>query len=133
MTTKHDLRLALQTAFLHCAPGGLALLVPDYVRETFEPFIDHGGSDGTDGDGRALRYLEWTYDPDDTDTTYATDYAYLLREVNKQTQMVHDRHICGLFPRNEWLRLLREVGFQPEIVRDHYERDLFIARRPTQS
>ena len=133
MTTEHDLRLALETAFIHCNPGGLALLVPDYVRETFEPSTDHGGSDGINGDKRALRYLEWTYDPDDTDTTYTTDYAYLLRENARQIHVVHDRHICGLFPRDEWVRLLREIGFQPEIVRDNYDRDVFIARRPTES
>jgi trans-aconitate methyltransferase len=129
MTTLHDLRLALDTAFLHCAPGGLALIVPDYVRETFEPETDHGG---TDGDGRALRYLEWTYDPDDTDTTCTTDYVYLLRENDQPVRIVHDQHICGLFPRGEWIRLLREVGFQPEITRDQYERDVFVARRPAE-
>jgi trans-aconitate methyltransferase len=127
MTTEQDLHLALETAFVHCKPGGLALFVPDYVRETFEPSTDHGGSDGN---GRAMRYLEWTYDPDETDTTYTTDYAYLLREKDQQTRVVHDRHICGVFPRDEWLRLLSEVGFQPEITRDQYERDLFVARRP---
>lgn len=131
MTTRHDLRLALETAFVHCRPGGLALIVPDYVRESFQPSTDHGGSDGSDGDERALRYLEWTYDPDDTDTTYTTEYAYLFRENNQSTKVGQDRHICGLFPRDEWLRLLREVGFEPEITRDQYERDVFIARRPT--
>ena len=101
--------------------------IPDYVRETFKPSTEH---DGGDGDNRALRYLEWSYDPDDTDTTYTTDYVYLLREGNQPVQVEHDRHICGLFPRAEWLRLLREIGFQAEIVRDQYERDLFVARRP---
>ena len=129
MTTLHDLRLALETAFLHCTPGGLALVVPDHVRETFQPATDHGGSDG---DARALRYLEWTYDPNDTDTTYTVEYAYLLRENNQPTRIEHDQHICGLFPRAEWVRLLREVGFQPEIARDQYERDIFVARRPPQ-
>src|SRR5438045_5807271 len=56
MTTQHDLRLALDTAFLHCAPGGLALVVPDYVRETFQPSTAHGVGDG---DERASRYLAW--------------------------------------------------------------------------
>src|SRR5437868_4744591 len=42
MTTLDDLRLALETAFLHCAAGGLTLLVPDHVRETFQPSTDHG-------------------------------------------------------------------------------------------
>ena len=133
MTTEQDLHLALETAFLHCKPGGLALMVPDYVRETFEPSTDHGGtdgSDGSDGDERALRYLEWTYDPDETDTTYTTDYAYLLRDGSQQMDVVHDRHICGVFPREVWFRLLREVGFNPEVTRDEYGRDIFVARRP---
>lgn len=130
MITNHDLRLALETAFLHCAPGGLALFVPDYMRETFEPGTDHGGSDG---DERGLRYLEWTYDPNDADTTYTVDYAYLLRENHQPTRLVHDQHICGLFPRDEWLGLLREIGFQPEITRDPFERDIIVARRPAES
>jgi SAM-dependent methyltransferase len=128
MTTEADLRQALETAFLHCAPDGLALLVPDYVQETFEPSTDHGGSDG---DGRALRYLEWIYDPDESDTTYTAEYVYLLREDPHPAQSVQDQHRCGLFPRATWLRLLREIGFQPTITRDPDGRDLFIARRPT--
>ena len=127
MTTLHDLRLALETTFLHCTLGGLALFVPDHVRETFEPRTDHGGSDG---EGRALRYLEWTYDPDDADTTYTVEYAYVLRENGQPTRVEHERHICGLFPRAEWVRLLHEVGLRPEITRDHYGRDIFVARRP---
>ena len=115
MTTEQDLRLALQTAFLHCTTGGLVLLVPDYVRETFQSSTDHGGSDGN---GRALRYLEWTYNSDDTDTT---EYAYLLREHGQPTRMEHDQHIHGLFDRATWLRLLRDVGLEPNIVHDPYE------------
>jgi SAM-dependent methyltransferase len=127
MTTQHGLRLALETAFVHCTPGGLALVVPDHVRETFEPTTDHGGSDS---EARALRYLEWTYDPDDTDTTYTVEYAYLLRENDQPTRIEHEQHICGLFLRAEWVGLLREVGFQPEITRDQHGRDIFLARRP---
>lgn len=139
MLTFTDLHQALETAFIHCKPGGLALFVPDNVRETFEPSTDHGGKDGDD---RSLRYLEWTYDPDDTDTEYTTEYVYLLREdiapnasnaSNASTRVEYDQHTCGLFPRAEWLRLLQDVGFEPEILRDEYERDLFLARRPIEA
>src|SRR4030095_9836008 len=65
--TFHDLRQAIETAAVHCKPKGMALFVPDYVRETFKPSTDHGGSDS---DGRSLRYLEWTYDPDEDESTY---------------------------------------------------------------
>ena len=77
LTTEDDLRQALATAFIHCRPGGVAVFAPDHVRETFVPRTDHGGHDG---DRRALRYLQWIWDPDPTDTTYVVDYAYLLRE-----------------------------------------------------
>jgi trans-aconitate methyltransferase len=126
MTTSQDLSRAIETAFVHCKPEGMALLVPDHVRETFQESTEHAGSDG---DGRALRYLEWTYDPDENDTLYTTEYVYLLREGNEPAQVEHEQHICGLFPRAEWLRLLSDAGFQSEIVRDPYERDIFVSHK----
>src|SRR5262245_44902777 len=54
MTSEDDLRRAIETAFAHLRPGGVALFVPDSVRETFAPSIEHGGHDG---DGRSIRYL----------------------------------------------------------------------------
>gem|GEM_PF-505524 len=126
MLTLEDVRQALETAAVHCKPGGTALFVPDFVCETFQPSTDHGGADG---DGRSLRYLEWTYDPDAQDSTYVTEFAYLLRERNEPTWVEHDIHTCGLFPRADWLRLLNEVGFQAEFIHDPFERELFLARR----
>ena len=127
MTTFADLRRTLETAFIHCKAGGVALFVPDHTRETFEPSTEHGGSEI---DGRALRYLEWTYDPDETDSTYTTDYVYVLREGNQPVRVEHEQHICGLFSRAEWLRLLTETGFEASTVQDQYNRDLFVARKP---
>jgi hypothetical protein len=101
MTTLADLRQALESAYVHCRPGGAALFAPDHLKETFKAGVDHGGADGDD---RALRYLEWTWDPDSDDTTYTVDYAYLLRERDGKTRVEHDRHIEGLFRRAEWLR-----------------------------
>ena len=126
MLTLQDLRQALETAAVHCKPGGLALFAPDDVQETFEPSTDHGGSDGH---GRSLRYLEWTYDPDEHDSTYITEFVYLLREGDQGTQVVHDIHICGLFERADWTRLLQEVGFLPEVIHDPFAREIFLARK----
>lgn len=127
MISARDLRQALETAFVHCRPGGCALFVPDHVQETFQPSTDHGGSDG---DGRSLRYLEWVHAPHGNDTHYIAEYVYLLREGSQPTRVEHEQHVCGLFPREEWLRLLRDIGFQPEVFRDQDERDMFLARRP---
>jgi SAM-dependent methyltransferase len=126
MTTPEDLRQAIKTVSVHCKPGGTALFVPDWVRETFEPSTNHHGRDG---DGRAIRYLEWAFDPDERDTAYTVEYVYVLREDGLPTRVEHEAHICGLFPRADWLRWLEEVGFTPEVVRDEYNRDLFVGRR----
>ena len=127
MTTPQDLGTAIETAFIHCKPGGVALFVPDQVRETFKPSTDHAGKDG---DGRALRYLEWSYDPDETDTMYTVEYVFLLREGSGPARIEHEQHICGLFPRADWLRLLQDAGFQTEVVRDNYDRDVFVTHKP---
>lgn len=126
MTSQADLRQAMQTAFVHLKPGGVVLFAPDCVRETFRPGTDHGGHDG---EGRGLRYLEWTHDPDPSDSLYTVDYAYLLSE-GEQVWVEHDRHIEGLFARADWLGWLEQTGFQASRVVDAYERDLFIGLRP---
>ncbi len=127
MTTLPELRRAMETAFIHCRPGGVALFVPDHLRETFEPSTDHGGHNG---DERALRYLEWMYDPDEDDTHCVTEYVYVLREGNQPPRIEHEQHIHGLFFRADWLRLLQETGFQTEIICDKYDRELFVSRKP---
>lgn len=113
MTTEEDLRLAIATAYAHCRPGGTALFAPDHVRESFRPSTDHGGHDGPE---RSLRYLEWTWDPDPSDSWYVVDYAFLLRERDGATRVEYDRHVAGLFGREVWLRLLAETGFEAGVV-----------------
>lgn len=133
MTTELELRRAMETAFIHCKPGGAALFAPDYIRETFRPETEHGGRDG---DGRSLRYLAWAWDPDPTDTTYVVDYAYLLREPDGSVRVEHDRHIEGLFARADWLGLLAEVGFEAKAIPFEHsevaagEHELFIGKKP---
>ena len=113
MTSEADVRQAIEAAYVHCRPGGAVLFAPDHVRENFGPNTDCGGHDAG---GKGLRYLEWTWDPDPADTTYVVDYAYLLREADGSVRVEHDRHIEGLFSRDEWLRWLREAGFEPRSV-----------------
>ena len=127
-----DLRSALETAFVHCAPGGVSLFAPDYVRESFAESTSLGGND--DGT-RGLRYLAWTWDPNPEDTTYITDYAYLLRDGDGTTRAIHDRHVEGVFPRQTWLDLLTDVGFEARVIAfSHTEvpdpLTVFVARRP---
>jgi SAM-dependent methyltransferase len=133
MTSEDDLQRALTTAFIHLTPGGIAVFLPDETQEIFEPGEDIGGSDGHDG--RAVRFLEWTTDPDPADTVVVTDYLFLLRHADGRTETAHETHHTGLFPRETWLRILRDVGFDAHRITettddDRVPRDVFIATRP---
>ena len=77
----------------------------------FTPGTDCGGSDGDDG--RAARYLEWTWDPDSNDSWVQTEYAFLLRSADSSMQVIRESHRTGLFARDVWLRVLAEEGFDP--------------------
>jgi SAM-dependent methyltransferase len=132
ITTEPDLLAVFETAFAHCRAGGVALFVPDFVRETFEPATDHGGHDGAD---RSLRYLEWTWDPDPSDLTHRMDLTYVFREPDGSVHAELDNHVCGLFPRQTWLELLRRAGFEPRAVELTHEgrpvgAEGFLATRP---
>ena len=133
LTTEPDLGAAIETAAAHTRPGGVTLIVPDAVRETFSPGTDHGGHDGPDG--RSLRYLAWTYDPDPDDTTYEVDFAVILREPDRPPRVEHDHHTLGIFARGVWLDLLRKAGLEPIEVDagDPHagEHEVFVARRPS--
>ncbi|HEY2381662.1 MAG TPA: class I SAM-dependent methyltransferase [Terriglobia bacterium] len=128
MTTEGALRRALETARVHCRPGGTALFMPDVIRETFVSLTTHGGHDGDPQDGRSIRYIEWTFDPDPSDTTYTVDFAYLLREGREPVRVVHDTHVFGIFPRDTWLRVLEETGFEGRSVTDPWGREVFVGR-----
>jgi len=112
MTTEDDLRRAIETAFVHCRHGGVALFDPDCTRETFRPLTSHGGHDG---EGKGMRYLEWVHDPDPADTSYTVDFALLLR-TGSEVRCEYDRHICGLFGHEDWLRLIGSAGFSPRAI-----------------
>jgi SAM-dependent methyltransferase len=128
MTTETDLRAVMQTAFEHLRRGGVALLVPDFTRETLVEYADRGGNDTKQG---SVRYLQWTSDPDPRDSTYVVDFAILIRDPAGQTRLVHDRHTLGLFSRATWRRLMREVGLDMRSVDlpGRFPRDIFAGRR----
>ncbi len=134
MTSASDLRAAVDTAIAHVRPGGAVLIAPDETTETYRPSTDCGGHDG---DGRGIRYLEWCYDPDPSDTTTVTDYVYALRHADGRLETVHDRHIHGLFPRQHWLDTLSASGLAQVrgVIAEHSELEpgtyeLFVGVKP---
>jgi hypothetical protein len=133
MTNLDDLKAAAETAFIHCRSGGAALFAPDHTKENFQPATKHGGHDR---DGRGLRYLEWTWDPDPGDNIYFVDFAYLLRDRANRVRAEYDHHVMGFFSQADWLRIIKAVGFEPQVVPfEHSEIEsgtceLFIGKKP---
>ncbi|MCY1021020.1 class I SAM-dependent methyltransferase [Pyxidicoccus sp. MSG2] len=129
MLTEEDLLAAARTAFVHTRPGGAAIFAPDCYRETFEDSTDTLTAD----DGRrSLRGLMWSWDPHPDDSTYVTEYAFLLREGDT-VRAVHDRHVEGLFSRETWHRVLTQAGFRVATLQrpvgDDVFDDIFLCQR----
>lgn len=132
LTTEHEVRAAMETAFVHTRPGGVAVFVPDFVAEAFVGESYHGGEDGEFG--QAARYLLWSVDPDPSDTEYETHVAYVLRHADGRVEHRYETHRRGLFARETWLRLLSDVGFEAKIAAevttdDRPSRDFMVGRK----
>ncbi|MBI4750191.1 MAG: class I SAM-dependent methyltransferase [Acidobacteria bacterium] len=127
LTTQADLDQMLETAWIHLRPGGVLILVPDCTLETFQETTAHHGHDGSDG--RSLRYLEWTFDPNPDDTHYTVVFSLVLKEASGTIRFEQDIHSFGVFSRAVWLNSLEKVGFaaheeiEPEGI-------LFVGQKP---
>lgn len=109
LTDRDSLRRAFATAAAHLRPGGRFLVLPDVLREDFEEGSVAGG--GEDGD-RAVRMLEWHWDPDPTDDTYRVDFTWLLREGDA-VRSVHEHHEMGLHSRATYWEAIVDAGLVP--------------------
>jgi len=99
-------------AYVHLRPGGAAIFAPDGVRDDFTDATEL--LECTRG-SRAMRGVQWTWDPDPSDDTVQTDYAFVLRDGTR-TEVAHEIHVSGMFPRATWLDLLSGVGFKTELI-----------------
>jgi SAM-dependent methyltransferase len=114
MTSEEDLRAALLTAYEHCKPGGVVVIAPDWVAETFRPRTTH---EGTDEGERGVRYLQWIWDADPNDTRVNYDLVLALKEGDELRTIV-DRQVVGVFPRATWLRFLEDVSLEAKAIED---------------
>ena len=119
------------TASAHVRPGGLAIFIPDLVKDDFEPACQSGGRDLPDG--RGLRYLEWVHDPDPSDTNVLVEFALMIREPGMPVRLEHDTHVEGLFDLATWRRSMGAAGFESVDIDipDPYagQHTVFVARR----
>ncbi|MGO8958356.1 MAG: class I SAM-dependent methyltransferase [Streptosporangiaceae bacterium] len=136
VTTEHDLRLVIDTAFAHCRPGGVAVFAPDHTAETFRPGAGGGGGNSHAG-GRQASFRERTSDPDGGDDWILAEYEFTLSEADGPVRVVREAHRLGCFRRQTWLRLLADAGFTADVSAGagtgndvRLPQLLFIGRRP---
>ncbi len=113
MQTEDDLRAAFATARVHLRPGGLLLVAPDLVRDTFR----HGMRLRWDSwrDGVEVIIEEAIYDSDPCDTMVESHFTYTITERGAR-RVERDVHVTGLFSIAVWFSLLEEAGFEAELI-----------------
>jgi hypothetical protein len=111
MLTEDDIRAVLATASVHLRSGGLLVMAPDYVKETFKDGTLHHNVN-SDSE-TTLTFVEYDYDPDPEDTTYKAVLLFLIRRGGN-LQVEEDHHTAGLFADSRWVELIEEAGFLPE-------------------
>ena len=113
LLTEQDLRDTLATARAHLKPGGVLLLTPDFIQESFTgPRVLHWVCDHATP---PFTVIEYCFDPDPTDTTIESIFFFIIHGKDGP-EVVEDRHTSGLFPSITWLRLMEEAGFDGELV-----------------
>ncbi len=113
MLTEDDLRAAFATARAHLRPGGLLLVAPDLVRDTFRPGMKLRWS--TQSDGVEITTEETVHDQDPNDTLVESHFTYTITERGAK-RIERDIHITGLFSLATWRALLEEAGFDTERI-----------------
>lgn len=101
------------TCRAHLEEGGVAVICPDHVADTFAPATERGGVDAVDG-ARGLRYRQRDHDPDPDDDTYLAELDIELREHGPEgttVRTVHDRLVLGMLSRTVWIDALEAAGF----------------------
>ncbi len=128
ITGIEDLAQVFETARVHLRPGGIFIAAPTYTREEW---VENQIETDQHGDGRFIvSYMSYVYDPDPADTRFEMVMVILIRD-GAELRVFEDRHTCGLFDSDTWLRTLEDRGFDAAIEPDEaMPYRLFIGRRP---
>ena len=108
MTTESDLLACFQTAAAHLEPGGILLTIPEVTSEGTvqnQTFCSTHQQEDVQ-----VTFIENHFDTDPSDTLFEVTLVFLIRRGNELSIEI-DRHVCGVFPRTTWWKLLQEAGF----------------------
>lgn len=112
LLTEQDLKHTFTTAALHLGPGGVLMVAPDWVQETFpDGWVYEWERQQED---IQVNIQEVMVDPDTTDTQVESTYTYTIKSGDETTVEV-DTHITGIFPTSTWSGLIEQAGFDVEV------------------
>ena len=122
MLSETDLRAAIATAKAHLTHGGLLLLAPDHLTDSFSgPRVIDWNRHSPNED---VTFIEYVADPDPDDTTIESVVFFITNRAGR-LEVQQDRHTFGLFPKATWIGLLEEAGFTTEyLATEGYEGDI---------
>jgi trans-aconitate methyltransferase len=112
LLTVQDLEETFATAAAHLRPGGVLMVAPDWVQETFPDGWVYTW-DRQQGDIE-VNIQEVMVDPDPADTQVESTYTYTIKKDGETTIEV-DTHVTGLFPLNTWTDLMGQAGFSVQV------------------
>jgi SAM-dependent methyltransferase len=108
MRTLDELKAAFKTAYEHLKNNGLMIT---YCEEWPEHFVQNTiRTQKETKDNIEIIFIENYYDPNPSDTTYEGTFIYLIRRDGK-LDVYKDFHTLGIFPLENWRRVIKEVGF----------------------
>lgn len=112
LLTEQDLEETFETAAIHLRPGGVFMVAPDWVQETFPDGWVYTWDQQQDD--ITVEIEEVMVDPDPSDTQVESIYTYTITKDGVTTVEV-DTHITGLFAINIWTSLMEDAGFAVEL------------------
>ena len=112
LLSEQDLKNTFATVAIHLRPGGVLMVAPDWVQETFpDGWVFNWDQEK---DGIAISIEEVMEDSDTSDTQVESTYTYTITK-NGETTVEVDTHVTGLFPINTWTSLIEDAGFIVEM------------------
>lgn len=114
LTSEADIAATFRVAAKHLREGGLLIVAPTYVTETFvdgESMEDENGDDDTE-----IRFVSRIAAVADEPNLMEMHLTIFIRDLATQELSVEtDKHTCGLFARQTWLNLMRDAGFDAKV------------------
>lgn len=134
MLSKEDLSAVFHTAYQHLNPGGVMVVSPDEIKETFvqnQTRVSQAWSPATPKELKVV-FVENQYDPDPADDTYESVILYLIREEGK-LRLERDFCLLGIYSLDLWRDALKKTGFdlfEETYVEDGKESIIFACLKP---